>query len=213
MPASAPAAFVRIVSLIVLRPEKSATELSMTMSLMSTNGLVSPDAIVETMTLGTPSGSARIAAVPTVVPPEPPIASTPRSSPRSLMSDSADAAPFAMTSMAAARFPAWRSSARSPPPRCAVSAALTSGTIAGSSLTPKSRSRTAIPSASSSPRRNRASSGLVSSEAIRTTAALICWPQAAREAWRRRRCWRAAAPQSAAAPCWRRRRSHRPRIS
>ncbi len=47
------------------------------------------------ITFGTPSGSARIAAVPMVVPAEPPSASTPDSSPRAYASRASRAAPSA----------------------------------------------------------------------------------------------------------------------
>jgi D-alanyl-D-alanine carboxypeptidase/D-alanyl-D-alanine-endopeptidase (penicillin-binding protein 4) len=49
--------------------------------LSPTHGRTCPDASVETITFGTPIGSARIAAVPIVVPAEPPIARTPATLP------------------------------------------------------------------------------------------------------------------------------------
>ena len=54
----------------------STTEYISVMSLTSTYGAVLPEAMVETISLGTPTGSVRIAAVIIVVPPPPPRPST-----------------------------------------------------------------------------------------------------------------------------------------
>ena len=54
----------------------------MKMSLSPTNCRTMPDASVLTITFGTPSGSARIAAVAMVVPADPPRPRTPDTSPR-----------------------------------------------------------------------------------------------------------------------------------
>ena len=51
------------------------------MSFVPTYGATLPPATVETQTLGTPIGSARIAAVMTLVPPEPPMPMIPPSLP------------------------------------------------------------------------------------------------------------------------------------
>ena len=59
----------------------STTEYISVMSLTSTYGAVLPDAIVDTITFGTPTGSVRIAAVIIVVPPPPPRPSTPSKRP------------------------------------------------------------------------------------------------------------------------------------
>ena len=72
MPASACAALASTRSLMRFRPCTSVTEYIMQMSLGPTYGRVSPLAMVDTMTLGTPTGKARMAAVASVVPPEPP---------------------------------------------------------------------------------------------------------------------------------------------
>ena len=61
MPASAAAAFVRIRAEIRLMPAMSTTEYIIVTSTEPTYGLVSPDATVETISLGTPIGSRRIA--------------------------------------------------------------------------------------------------------------------------------------------------------
>ena len=53
-------------------PEMSVTEYIMQMSEGPTYGFTSPEATVDTMTLGMPIGSRRIAWVASAVPPEPP---------------------------------------------------------------------------------------------------------------------------------------------
>jgi hypothetical protein len=55
----------------------STTEYIIVTSTAPTYGRVSPDATVETISFGTPTGRARIAVVATDVPPEPPSARTP----------------------------------------------------------------------------------------------------------------------------------------
>ena len=72
IPASACAAFASTFSLMRLMPCTSVTEYIMQMSLGPTYGRVSPLAIVETITLGQPIGSARMPCVAIEVPPEPP---------------------------------------------------------------------------------------------------------------------------------------------
>ena len=77
IPQIAPAALARMRRDSGFRPAMSTTEYISVMSLTSTYGAVLPEAIVETMTFGTPTGSVRIAAVIIVVPPPPPRPSTP----------------------------------------------------------------------------------------------------------------------------------------
>ena len=60
-----------------LMPCTSVTEYIMQMSLGPTYGRVSPEAMVETITFGQPTGSARIACVAKVVPPDPPAETMP----------------------------------------------------------------------------------------------------------------------------------------
>ena len=72
MPAMAAAAFPRICRDSRLSPAMSTIGYSMAMSFVPTNGRVSPDASVETISFGKPAGSDRIAVVPMVVPAEPP---------------------------------------------------------------------------------------------------------------------------------------------
>ncbi len=66
---------------IRLTPEMSTTEYIIVTSTAPTYGRVSPDARVETISFGTPTGSARIARVAIDEPPEPPSASTPSTRP------------------------------------------------------------------------------------------------------------------------------------
>ena len=77
IPQTAPTAFARIFFVNGFSPRMSVTENIMVMSLMSTHGPTFPDAIVDTMTLGNPYGSARITSVLRVVPCVPPIATMP----------------------------------------------------------------------------------------------------------------------------------------
>ena len=63
MPAIAPAAFAMIRAETRLTPAMSTTEYIIVTSTAPTYGRVSPDATVETSSLGTPTGSARIARV------------------------------------------------------------------------------------------------------------------------------------------------------
>ncbi len=83
MPAMAWAPFPRTARVIRLRPERSQTEWSIMMSLVPTNARVSLEAMVVTMTLGTPTGNARMTAVPRVVPMDPPMPKTPLTFPSS----------------------------------------------------------------------------------------------------------------------------------
>ena len=81
MPAIAAAAFARMRAETELMPATSTTEAASSMSLAPTIGRVSPAAIVETISFGTPTGSARMASAAIEVLPEPPAASTPSQRP------------------------------------------------------------------------------------------------------------------------------------
>ena len=83
MPAIAAAASSSTMRLMRLMPAISTTELSIRMSLSPTHGRTWPEASVLTISFGTPIGRARMAAVPMVVPAEPPRASTPSTLPAS----------------------------------------------------------------------------------------------------------------------------------
>ena len=74
MPAIAAAAFARIRAETWLIPAMSTTEYVIVTSTAPTYGRVSPEASVETISFGTPTGSARIARVAIAEPPEPPSA-------------------------------------------------------------------------------------------------------------------------------------------
>ena len=77
----AAAAFARMRAETELMPATSTTEAASSMSLSPTIGRVSPAAIVDTISLGTPTGSARMASAAIDVLPEPPAASTPSQRP------------------------------------------------------------------------------------------------------------------------------------
>ena len=81
IPAMAAAALARMRAETELMPATSTTEAASSMSLAPTIGRVSPAAIVETISLGTPTGSARMASAAIDVLPEPPAASTPSQRP------------------------------------------------------------------------------------------------------------------------------------
>src|SRR5918998_1158484 len=78
-------------------------------------GLVSPDATVETMSFGTPTGRSRIARAATDELPDPPSDSAPSTRPSPCSRRSTSAAPRPMASIAAPRSPASRSAAWSAP--------------------------------------------------------------------------------------------------
>ena len=77
MPAIAPAAFERMRADTWLMPAMSTTEYIIVTSTAPTYGRVSPEASVETISFGTPTGSSRMACVAIEEPPEPPRASDP----------------------------------------------------------------------------------------------------------------------------------------
>ena len=77
MPHIAPTALPKTWRESRFRPATSTTEYIIVMSLTPTYGATSPEAMVETITLGNPTGNSRMAVVATEVPPEPPNASTP----------------------------------------------------------------------------------------------------------------------------------------
>src|SRR5262245_13368687 len=81
IPIIAPAALSSTTRLMRLSPAISTTEYIIITSRVPTYGCTCPLASVLTISFGTPTGSARIAAVPMVVPAEPPRLSTPESFP------------------------------------------------------------------------------------------------------------------------------------
>ncbi len=167
--AIAAAAFARIRSEIALIPAMSTTEYVIDTSTAPTYGRVSPEAIVETISFGTPTGSARIARVAIDVPPEPPSARIPWSRPSSYSRRTTASAPRAIVSTAS---PRSVSAARSAPAAAATSAAGTSGSASGGPPLPASTSSTSAPSSRRRPRRNSYSSPFVSSVPSRTTVGM-----------------------------------------
>ncbi len=108
------------------------------MSVTSTYCAVLPEASVETISFGTPTGSVRIAAVIIAVPPPPPRPSTASMRPSRCRAGTSAQAPRSIASMAGPRSRAARSAARSAPPARATSAAGTSAANGGSPRTPRS---------------------------------------------------------------------------
>jgi uncharacterized membrane-anchored protein len=73
MPQMAPAALAKTRRDTRLRPDTSTTEYIIVMSLTSTYGATLPDAMVDTISFGIPTGSACMAVEPMEVPPDPPM--------------------------------------------------------------------------------------------------------------------------------------------
>ena len=116
----------------------STTDGISVMSVTSTYCAVLPEASVDTISLGTPTGSVRIAAVIIAVPPPPPRPSTASMRPSRCSAGTSAQAPRSMASMAGPRSRAARSAARSAPPARATSAAGMSAANGGSPRTPRS---------------------------------------------------------------------------
>src|SRR4051794_5911261 len=173
MPAIAPAALVRICAEIWLMPAMSTTEYIIVTSTAPTYGRVSPDASVETISLGTPTGRSRIACAAIDELPEPPTAATPSSRPSACSRASTEAAPLPMAATAAPRSPARASSEWSAPPARATSSRDTSASTCGSPSTPQSTSSTSAPASRTRPRRKPYSIPLVSSVPTRPTVGAI----------------------------------------
>ena len=141
----------------------------MKMSLSPTNCRTVPDASVLNITFGRPSGRTFMAAVPIVVPADPPMASTPDTSPFAcaiLMSCAAPAAAVVTASPRSAR--AWTSASGTPASSNSRSRGMSAST-AGGPIAPASTSVTGTPHDVSRPLMNAASTPLVSSVAIRKT--------------------------------------------
>src|SRR4051812_47338531 len=193
IPAIAPAAFVRIWAEIWLMPAMSTTEYIIVTSTAPTYGRVSPDASVETISLGTPTGRSRIACAAIDELPEPPTAATPSSRPSACSRASTEAAPLPMAATAPPGPPARASSEWSAPPARATSSRDTSASTCGSPSTPQSTSSTSAPASRTRPRRKPYSIPLVSSVPTRTTVAISGSARpyvrrqvvAGAEAWRR----------------------------
>ena len=132
-----PAALARIMAEIRLIPAMSTTEYIIVTSVEPTYELVSPEATVETISFGTPTGSRRIASVASAVPPVPPSAPIASNRPSACSRDTISAAPRPIASIAAARSPAAASTCTSAPAAAATSWRVTSGSVSGSPRIPR----------------------------------------------------------------------------
>ena len=175
MPAIAPAALAMMRAETLFTPAMSTTEYIIVTSTAPTYGRVSPDATVETISFGTPTGSARIACVAIDEPPEPPSARIPSSRPSRCSCDTTRSAPSAIAVTAAPRSPAAASSATFDANSSRPMSGMTEG-----SFTPASTSSTSTPCSSSRSRRNAYSVPLVSSVPSKTTVGTTRAPRAAR---------------------------------
>ena len=117
---------------MALSPSASTTDGNITTSLVPTYWDTLPDAIVDTITFGTPIGSARIAGVAIEVPPEPPTDIMPSNLPCAYSSGISFSAPRLMTSVAKARSLLELISSMLTPTDAATSAFDTSGANRGS---------------------------------------------------------------------------------
>jgi hypothetical protein len=104
--------------------------------------------MVETISFGTPTGSARIAEVPIVVPAEPPREISASTFPSACRRETTAAAPRAIAATASPRSRRLRSADREAPPASATSAAATSGAKAGSPTIPVSMTTVFAPDVS-----------------------------------------------------------------
>src|SRR5262245_31714102 len=169
MPATAAAALAMMRAEIWLTPATSTTEYIIVMSTAPTYGRVSPEATVETTSLGTPTGSCCIAYVTSAVPPVPPIPTTASSRPSSSRRITTAAAPRLMASIAAPRSPAVANAATSASAASATSSRVTSGGTVGSPTMPPSTRTTSAPWARIRSHRKAYSTPFVSSVPITTT--------------------------------------------
>ena len=134
----AAAALARMRAETELMPATSTTEAASSMSLAPTIGRVSPAAIVDTISLGTPTGSARMASAAIEVLPDPPAASTPSQRPSAYSRSTTAVAPRAIASTAWPRSPAARSASTSAPAAAPTSSRVTSGSTSGGPMIPAS---------------------------------------------------------------------------
>ena len=187
IPAMAAAALARMRAETELMPATSTTEAASSMSLAPTIGRVSPAAIVETISLGTPTGSARMASAAIDVLPEPPAASTPSQRPSAYRRSTTAVAPRAIVSTACPRSPAARRASTSAPAAAATSSRLTSGATSGGPMIPASTRIVPTPAACRRSRRNAYSRPFVSSVPTSTTVVSATSPPSPRFRARRYR--------------------------
>ena len=130
----------------------STTECITVVSVSPMNGANArrPEALGETISFGTPTGSACIAPAPMIAPSAPPRHSAPSSSPAAYRRRQTARTPASMRSTAAPREPAARTASRSSPSAAATSARVTSAVQpAGSPRMPVSITTGRAPSARS----------------------------------------------------------------
>src|SRR4051812_10620328 len=180
---------------IWLIPAMSTTEYIIVTSTEPTYGLVSPDATVETISFGTPIGSARMAWVTSAEPPEPPSPPTASSRPSAYRRFTISAAPRAIVSTAAPRSPAAASTAGSAPTAAPTSARAISGATSGSPTIPASTSRTSTPRSRMRSARYAYSTLFVSNVPTSTTVATVNLPPS-----RVARSWRVGDAERELAP-------------
>ena len=182
IPVTAAAALSKIVREIGCSPRMSTTECITVVSDSPMNGPNArrPDALGETISFGTPTGSACIAPAPISAPSAPPRQSAPCSSPASYSRRQTARTPSVIRSTAAPREPAARIPSRSSPAAAATSARGTSAGQPASPRIPVSITTGRAPSAVSRSRTYATSSPLVSRVPISaihgsrgTTGALI----------------------------------------
>ena len=140
MPAIAAAALSKIGREMPLRPRMSTTECMTQTSLSPTKSPKRrrPEAHGETNSLGTPTGSACMAAAPSSAPSAPPRHSTPCTRPSANWRTTTSRTPSRISATAAPREPAPRTSANACPPARATSSRVTSGAIVGPPRMPES---------------------------------------------------------------------------
>ena len=131
MPQIAPAARARIVREMRLSPATSTMLGNITMSFTPTYCAVLPLASVETMSLGKPSGSARMPAVAMAVPPPPPSEITPSMRPSACSLARTTGAACDIAATASPRSCRARIAGRSRPASAAASSRETSGATCG----------------------------------------------------------------------------------
>ena len=176
MPAMAAAAFPSTRRLIRLMPATSTTEYMTQTSLAPTYGDTSPEAMVDTSSLGKPTGSAAKTWAAIDEPPEPPADSTPCTRPWAARTATTAAAPRPISVTARPRSPAARSAARPVPAAAATVSPSTSGASPAGSPVPASTVTTSAPAARSRAARNAKSGPLVSKVPTRATAATLSSP-------------------------------------
>ena len=176
----AAAALARMRAETELMPATSTTEAASSMSLAPTIGRVSPAAMVDTISLGTPTGSARMASAAIEVLPDPPAARTPSQRPSAYSRSTTAVAPRAMASTAWPRSPAARSASTSAPAAAPTSSRVTSGSTSGGPMIPASTRIVRTPSACRRSRRNAYSRPFVSSVPTSTTVLSATYPSLAR---------------------------------